>query len=39
MPTDPRPACHHDANTEPVLRLTSDSDGTVVQLGVRGRWD
>src|SRR4051794_13828868 len=39
MPTDPRPASHDDHSTEPMLRLTSDSDGAVLQLGVRGSFD
>src|SRR3954454_23665475 len=39
MPTDPRPALHYNLSSEPPLRLTSDSDGAVVLLGVRGRWD
>jgi anti-sigma regulatory factor (Ser/Thr protein kinase) len=39
MPTDPRPASHDDRSTDPPLRLTSDSDGAVLQLGVRGSFD
>jgi anti-sigma regulatory factor (Ser/Thr protein kinase) len=39
MPTDPRPVSHDNPSTKPHLRLTSDSDGAVVQLGVRGPWD
>jgi len=39
MPTDPRPALHHNLSSASPLRLTSDSDGAVVLVGVRGRWD
>jgi histidine kinase/DNA gyrase B/HSP90-like ATPase len=39
MPIDARPTFRQNPSTEPRLRLTSDSDGAVVQLGVRGRWD
>ena len=39
MPTDPRPAFPRDPSPASLLRLTSDSDGAVLRLGVRGRWD
>lgn len=38
MPTVPSPAFRQPSMDRPP-RLTSDSDGVVVQLGVRGRWD
>jgi hypothetical protein len=39
MPSVPRAAFHHDPSMVRPQGLTSDSDGSIVQLRVRGRWD